>query len=311
MLQISDDPAPVILNDHLELISEQPRQEELRQERNRELLRIRTLAENTATSKSFGAEHGLSFLIDTGHHHLLFDTGASHLFAKNADVFGADLSQIDVVVVSHGHSDHGGGLPTFLTLNEHAPAYVHEAAFDSHWSMRPGGELKYIGLDQSLKDSRRLIQTGDHHVIDEELELFADVRAGVLIPSGNRHLMRKQEDRLVPDDFRHEQNLVIHEQGKMVLVAGCAHRGIINIMEACRELTGRMPDAVISGFHLDHPAHNSTEDPETIAAIGRYLSTTGSKLYTCHCTGPAPYRTLKDLLGDQIDYLGAGSEIVL
>ena len=70
---------------------------------------IKVLSENTAASDEFGCEHGLSLYVETGKHRLLFDTGASDLFAKNAARLGVELSAVDTAVLSHGHYDHGGG----------------------------------------------------------------------------------------------------------------------------------------------------------------------------------------------------------
>jgi mRNA degradation ribonuclease J1/J2 len=70
---------------------------------------IKTLVENTALSKNFGSEHGLSLYIEANSHKILFDVGASELFLENAKKLNVDISEVDYLIISHGHYDHGGG----------------------------------------------------------------------------------------------------------------------------------------------------------------------------------------------------------
>ena len=118
------------------------------------------------------------------------------------------------------------------------------------------------------------------------------------------------EGRVVSDTFKHEQNLVIEEDGKILLVTGCAHNGIVNILDHFYSLNERMPDYVVGGFHLASRSAGN-ENFETIDSIGTYLLGTKAKFYTCHCTGLEPYKRLKFMMGDRIDYLSVGSEVII
>ena len=97
-------------------------------------MKISMLLENTAKNDCFCAEHGLSMYIETDKLNILFDTGAGSLFAENAKQLGVDLADVDVAIISHGHNDHGGGLATFLSLNEKAKVYVTPQAFDRYFN---------------------------------------------------------------------------------------------------------------------------------------------------------------------------------
>lgn len=271
---------------------------------------IKTLVENTTIADVFDSEHGLSLYIETKKHKLLFDLGASGLFAENAEKMGVDLSTVDVVVISHGHADHGGGLETFLKRNTKAKIYLHAKAFEKHYSNRSSG-MANIGLDGKLLPNERFVFTGNNFAIDEELELFSNVTGSRLNPSGNENLLMEKDAVLVPDDFAHEQNLIIKENGVTLLIAGCAHRGIVNIVEHYRTMKNSYPSDVIGGFHLYNRSKKKAEDPEVIRQIGEYLLTTGSNYHTCHCTGIESYNHLKEIMGEKIDYLATGSQLNL
>ncbi|SCZ80066.1 MBL fold metallo-hydrolase [Acidaminobacter hydrogenoformans] len=272
---------------------------------------LKCLIENTSISDQFMTEHGLSLYVETGNHKLLFDTGASEKFAANAVRLEVDLSAVDLMVLSHGHYDHGGGLKKFLSLNESADIYLHKEAFKAHYAARSDGGNAYIGIDQSLSASPQLIFCDQFKKINDALTVFSDVKGDLFKPSGNDALFMMEDGALKIDDFNHEQNLVIEEAGKRVLIAGCAHRGIVNIMNHMEAIGLGAPDVVIGGFHLYARSTDKTEPEETVKALGEELLKRKAVYYTCHCTGIKAYQTLKVVMGDRIHYLSAGQVLAL
>lgn len=267
---------------------------------------IKVLVENTSSVPELGCEHGLSLYIETQRHKLLFDTGASALFVQNAAKLDVDLAAVDTVILSHGHYDHGGGLKAFLEVNGNAKIYLNGAAFGAHYAKRANGETAYIGLDLSLLPRERFV-FADHLEIDGELELFSGVEAGgEFVSVANQGLLMWSGSSLVADDFAHEQNLILRECGKTLLLSGCAHAGIVNIIHRFHELTGRMPDCVVGGFHLVRGSAGISETSSFIHALGHRLAGTQAMFYTCHCTGVSPYNLLKEVMGDSIQYLSTG-----
>lgn len=272
---------------------------------------IKMLMENTSCSPTLDSEHGLSVYIETPKHKILFDTGSSNNFLRNSQKMGVPISDIDIAVISHGHYDHGGGLIGFLGKNSTAKVYIKEEAFGDHYSISSEGEEKYIGLDKSILNNPQIQFTQNHHIIDDQLELFSNVKGSKFKPSGNKQLFAKKDGQLKEDVFSHEQNLVIHEKDKTVLMAGCAHKGIANIMEHFYLLNKSYPTHVVGGFHLYNRSKDKDELPEQVFALGEYLKSKATIYYTCHCTGTKSYNLLKEQLGDQINYLSTGSQLTI
>ena len=271
-------------------------------------MKIITLMENTAISDHFRSEHGLSLYIEAGEQKILFDVGASPGFLDNAKEMGVTIADVDYLVISHGHYDHGGGLACFLQTNRKAEIFIHHQAFTMQYAQRPDNTMEYIGLEQTLAKDKRITFTSGNHVIAPGIELFTCDDHKWPLPKSNRDLLTKRGDELWEDSFNHEQNLIIEENGQLLLIVGCAHNGICNILRQFQTLKGRMPDNVIGGFHLSCGSTES-ENAETIDRIAHRLLDTKANYYTCHCTGLEPYSRLKTIMADRIDYLSAGSQL--
>ncbi len=162
---------------------------------------IKTLVENTTISDSFGCEHGLSLYIETAKHKLLFDLGQKDLFIENASKMSVDLAQVDTVIISHGHYDHGGGLGEFLKINDKAKIYLQEKAFESHYSLRPGNVKANIGLDENLKTLDRMVFNSGHLKIDDQLELISGVQGKEFPSLSNKTLLREGKEGLIIDRY--------------------------------------------------------------------------------------------------------------
>lgn len=266
-------------------------------------LLIQVLAENQAISGGFKGEHGLSLYIETKKQKIIFDFGASNLCIEHGRKLGINLADVDLAVISHGHHDHGGGLKEFLQINTKAPIYVRRQAFGGHYSRKPDGKENYIGLEQNLLPNNRFVFTDEYLRINEELELFSGVKGEKMVPVGNQNLLMEKDNERVKDDFLHEQNLLVKEGENKLLIAGCAHRGIVNIIEHVEKMGYGPITHVIGGFHLYSPPTDKYEEPELIKGIGNYLKATGLMYYTCHCTGTEAYKLLKEVMGEKIDYL--------
>lgn len=256
-------------------------------------MKIVSLVENTSLIDSIGAEHGLSLYIETGKHKILFDMGQTNLFSKNAEKLGVDLSAVDIAVLSHGHYDHGGGLKKFLEINSKAPVYVSREVFVPHYN----GKEKYIGLDVSLKNSERLVYNEDVLKIADGLTLYRCNSREKDFELGSFGLNMEVGGKLVPDNFHHEQYLLIEENSKRILISGCSHKGILNIVKWFN------PDVLVGGFHFSKLPLDGT-----LESYAEYLNRFNTTYYTCHCTGTEQYSFMKNVM-NRLNYLSSGETV--
>lgn len=264
-------------------------------------MKITALLENKTEREDMLTEHGLSLYIETEKHKILFDMGQTSLFAQNAAMLGIDLSAVDTAVLSHGHYDHGGGLKTFLEINKTAPIYLNRHAFEPHYH----GTEKYIGLDLSLADNKRLVFTGGMTVIENGLTLYSCNNKARKHDLGCFGLNVLENDHFLPEDFRHEQYLLIEEpstddgKSKKVLFSGCSHKGILDIVDWFR------PDVLIGGFHF-----SKLPLDDTLKSFAEYLDAFHTEYYTCHCTGKKQFEFMEQYM-QNLHYLSCGQSIEL
>lgn len=262
-------------------------------------LQFTILMEDNLSGENLIAEHGLSVYVETEKHKLLVDTGKSEKTWDNANVKGVDIREIDTVILSHGHYDHSGGLMSFAAVNTDAVIYMRDNAGGEYYSYKQGEE-KYIGIDKEILQLPKIELIKGNYVIDDELSLFTNVQQKYPLPKGNKRLHEKQGEEYVQDIFTHEQNLVIkYDEGKYALISGCAHNGILNILDAFRELYKTEPAIVISGFHMIQSEYTE-DDLEEIRKVARQLATMDTIFYTGHCTGEAAYKILKEVMGKKL-----------
>lgn len=228
------------------------------------MIQITALVENTSADPRLGAEHGLSLYIETGAHHILFDMGQTALYAANARALGVDLAGVDLAVLSHGHYDHGGGLAHFLAANPGAPVYLSRYAFEPHYH----GSTKNIGLEPALAQNLRLRFTGETTPLGDGLTLYACNARPRRHDLGSFGLTTVRDGAFVAEDFRHEQYLLIEQAGKRVLISGCFHKGILDLVEWFR------PDVLVGGFHF-----SKLPLDETLAGYARALDRSGTVFY--------------------------------
>ncbi len=270
-------------------------------------MRIVCLIENTPGQKDCLYEHGLSFYIETKQHKLLVDTGATDAFLHNAEKLDIDLRKVDTVILSHGHYDHSGGILPFAGINSKAKIYMQSVAAEDYISIRETGET-YIGIDKDILTLPGLVFVDGDKIIDEELHLFAHVTGRRFWAKSNLRLKRKEGNGLVQDDFAHEQCLVVEQEGKRILLSGCAHNGILNILDRYREIYGDEPDVVISGFHMVQKEYEEA-DWDNIRETARELKKLKTIFFTGHCTGEEPYKVMKEIMGEQLRQIHSGEEL--
>ena len=157
-------------------------------------MKITVLSENTTRGPKVTPEFGLSLHIACGSQSILFDSGSSDNFARNARVLGIDLARVDMAVLSHGHFDHSNGFGAFMALNDHAPIYAHEG-FDGEYFKKPD---EYIGIAPELKGNDRFEAVDGIRELGEGLKLLSYDSATArhrLFAQGHREHYALGEDR--------------------------------------------------------------------------------------------------------------------
>jgi len=254
------------------------------------------LADNRTKSEALETEHGLSIWLDTGRWRVILDTGASDLFIRNAQRLGIDLATADYVFISHGHSDHAGGLRYLMDINSRAKVIVSpEALVGKFYSKRR--YLHSITTQWPEIPAERLIAVSESCEIAEGLRVMAHIPQIHPMPEGNQYLfVEKGEGEYEPDDFSHE--LALYADG--LLFTGCAHSGLENILACCQEPV----ETVLGGFHL----LDKHETEATLTALAQRLMKgyPTTQFYTSHCTGDAVLEQLKQIMGEKLNAFCCG-----
>jgi 7,8-dihydropterin-6-yl-methyl-4-(beta-D-ribofuranosyl)aminobenzene 5'-phosphate synthase len=293
------------------------------------------LSDNRSCDTTFETEHGLSILLETEKHRILLDTGASDVFIRNAKQMGIDLSTVDYVFISHGHSDHAGGLKHLMNINDNAKVIVSPDAMSGRFYSKRGN-LHSITAEWPKIGDGRLVLIDQTCAIAEDIHVIAHIPQTYPMPKGNVNLyVQNTNDDLIHDDFRHE--LALYVDG--LLFTGCAHSGLENILAACPWPV----HTVVGGFHLlddyelteqrepssshaldlwslatagtqEWPSRDGSRRSQTeeeLAALAQRLKAKypNTQFFTSHCTGDKVFATLKTIMGNQLHAFSCGMTI--
>ena len=253
---------------------------------------ITTLVENTVNIRGLHAEHGLSFLIRMGGRKVLFDTGQTGLVTQNARQMGLDLSDLDAVVLSHGHYDHTGGLGSVLGVAPEAEVYLHSEALAPKYSRQADKTSRSIGMPLAAIEVLTKAGPRVRHTMEA-----CEVRPGLFL-SGTIPRVTDFEDTggrffldpecTQPDPLTDEQSLFLDTRQGLVVLLGCGHPGVINTLLHVQKLANNRPiHSVIGGFHLQ------SAGPERLArTIQALRDLEVQRITPAHCTGAWPIARL-------------------
>ena len=237
------------------------------------------ISDNRSNNPELETEHGLSILLQTERHKILLDTGASDVFMRNAEQMGINLSDVDYVFISHGHSDHAGGLRYLLEHNQQARIIVSPDAMSGKFFSKRGNLHSITTEWPEISDDRLIL-------IDHTCE----------IADGNLYI-QDANGGFVHDDFSHE--IALYVDG--LLFTGCAHNGLENILAACPWPV----HTVVGGFHL----LDGLQSDEEIVALAQRLKTDypQTQFYTSHCTGNHVFELMQTIMPTQLHPFTCGT----
>ncbi|MFC1872617.1 MBL fold metallo-hydrolase [Chloroflexota bacterium] len=274
------------------------------------LINVSTLCENSALMGYLG-EWGLAMLIEADGKRILFDTGAGQTLINNTTLMGADLNNLDCVVLSHGHHDHTGGLHDLLKIYGSQEIIAHPAALEKKYSLGDDAGEKYIGIPHALEKLEAM--GGAFRYVTEPYQITPNIMTTGEVPLVTEyetidplfftaaHNTAKLDT--VPDDL----GIIVTTDYGLVIFLGCAHRGMINTIRHAQNLTGREDVyGVIGGTHLFQ------SDEETVMLTIKELNDIGVQYVgASHCSGPKATALMMTEMGDRFFTNNAGRRFTL
>lgn len=276
-------------------------------------MKVTTLMEDYSGSRQdLVAEHGLSLYIEVDGKKILFDTGQNGKFIENAKKLNIDLKDLDYVIISHGHFDHGGGFRDLMEeINPDIKLYVGKGFFDEKYNLMEGGDYEFKGnsFDESFLQEHNIPVEYVHEKminLTENLMLFTNFDRDEKFENINEIMYLKKDGEYSLDDYNEEVSLGIKTDKGLLVLVGCSHPGIVNILESIKNRTEMDVYGVIGGTHL------IMEDDEKINKIIDYLVDEEIELVgACHCTGKHGETMLSQQLGDVFRENHPGDVLIL
>jgi 7,8-dihydropterin-6-yl-methyl-4-(beta-D-ribofuranosyl)aminobenzene 5'-phosphate synthase len=277
-------------------------------------MKITIICENTVGRRIGLGEHGFSAFIETDHGNYLFDTGSGHSIVRNSLELNKDLRTIEKIFLSHGHFDHTGGLPEVLKLKGRVDVHAHAHVFlDRIHVIKDNGKetKKFVGLPYKKKYLESLganfIFNKDFMEVEKEVFLTGEVPRKTSFEKPDPVLFSEIDGKTQQDVFSDDQSLILDTRKGLILVLGCAHSGMINIINYVVERIRKDKFyAILGGTHLDFLTPEQLEESVKILKKMKI-----EKVGVCHCTGMRAAFRLHQEFGDRFFYGHVGSSVDL
>lgn len=251
-------------------------------------LKITILCENTVGRMIGIGEHGFSAFIETDQGNYLFDTGKGHSIVSNSLVLEKDLRSIKKIFLSHGHQDHTGGLPEVLQLKGKVDVHAHPHIFLDRIAMTKEKETETRRFAGLLYKRSYLECLGAHFLFNSD---FVEIENGMFLTGevlrqtdfekSDPRLFMAIDGKTSPDTFPDDQSLILDTEKGLVLVLGCAHSGMINIIDhVMNKMNKKKFYAILGGTHLDFLTPEQLE--QSILSLKKIQV---EKIGVSHCTG--------------------------
>lgn len=270
---------------------------------------------NDLANNNLSPKHGLSILIDIGSSRILFDCGPDSTIIRNLNSLNLDVKSINIVILSHGHYDHTGGLEFILKNNKTARIHAHPQVFIDRFKIE-GKKVTNIAIPQSCKKS--LLKLPNHRLALEKfpvkfasfIGLSGEIKSNTLpntYHQGNKYFLDKECKTL--DTHVDEQALWIKHENGLIIFTGCCHAGLPNIIEQVKKVAKEDKIyGVIGGFHLKKEVLNSNIFNTMIEYLSHQYPL--QKIVACHCTDESIISVLKEKFSNRIITGKAGMEII-
>lgn len=249
-------------------------------------MKFTVLTENRESNCNCINEDGLSIYIEECNNKILLDSGITEAFIKNAEVLGIDLKEIDKVVLSHGHWDHGNGLKY---LNLKRPLILHPDAFTKRYSLLRN--MAFGGINQTkeeLKEKFDLIETREPYLIFENAWFLGQINRRFEVPKENAHTVLENNEK---DYLYDDTGVVVKTEKGIIVFSSCSHSGIDNIIEQAKEVAEEdRVFAVVGGFHL------KKINSYTQKVIQYFKDNNIKEAYMGHCTSDEVIEEFKNKL---------------
>jgi len=274
------------------------------------MIKVKILVENTKADKAFKAKHGLSFYIEYNGKSLILDLGADDKFLYNSTLMNVDVSSVEMLILSHNHVDHTGGLDAFCKVNQNAEIYMFGNVNDMYYTKIAKVFNYPISLKCSQITKERITSlTGDHQLNDCAYFIRNSVNKFPK-PSLNKALYMRNDGNIKPDTFQHEGILVLIDNNELIIFNSCSHNGVINSIETVKEhFLDKKVRAYIGGFHFCNPISKQHATDEELRDFSNYFLENEIKLFTGHCTGEYSFNYLKTILGNKLNQIYTGLEL--